>query len=254
VSVKSPITTKSSITKREFVAAALAVGASGIPAADAASAQSAWPSEAPVRPFRMSFPDEALAELRRRVTATRWPDKEQVEDTTQGVQLATMKALAAYWSTDYDWRKCEAKLNALPQFVTTIDGLDIHFLHVRSKHADALPMIVTHGWPGSIIEQMKIIDPLTNPTANGGTAADAFHLVIPSLPGYGFSGKPTAMGESPAHRAGVGHADAAARLPALRCPGRRLGGNDHGCDGFDGAAGIARHSPQLAFRGSIGDR
>ena len=150
-----------------------------------------------IQPFHFKASDKDLAELRRRVEATKWPEKETVADDTQGVQLKTMRQLAQYWQTDYDWRKCEAKLNALPQFVTEIDGLDIHFIHVRSKHDDALPLIVTHGWPGSIIEQLKIIDPLTNPTAHGGTAADAFHVVIPSLPGYGFSGKPTAPGWNP---------------------------------------------------------
>jgi pimeloyl-ACP methyl ester carboxylesterase len=149
-----------------------------------------------VRPFTVHFPDEALADLKRRVAATRWPDRETVADDSQGVKLATMQKLAQHWQT-YDWRKAEARLNAVPNFVTEIDGLDIHFIHVRSKHANALPMIVTHGWPGSIIEQLKIIGPLTDPTAHGGTAADAFHLVIPSLPGYGFSGKPTAPGWTP---------------------------------------------------------
>ena len=144
-----------------------------------------------VRPFRIGFSDAELTDLRRRVNDTRWPERETVTDDSQGVPLAMMQDLARYWGTDYDWRKCEAKLNALPNFVTEIDGLDIHFIHVRSQHQDALPLIVTHGWPGSIIE------PLTNPTAHGGTAADAFHLVIPSLPGYGFSGKPTATGWDP---------------------------------------------------------
>ena len=155
------------------------------------------PETQAVRPFRVNVPEAALADLRRRIAATKWPERETVSDDTQGVQLATMQKLAHYWATDYDWRKVEARLNALPQFVTTIDGLDIHFIHVRSKHENALPMIVTHGWPGSIIEQLKIIEPLTNPTAHGGSAADAFHLVIPSLPGYGFSGKPTAPGWNP---------------------------------------------------------
>jgi len=150
-----------------------------------------------IRPFKAHFSDEALADLKRRIAATRWPDKETVGDSSQGVQLATMQKLARYWEKDYDWKKCEARLNALPNFVTTIDGLDIHFIHVKSKHPNALPMIVTHGWPGSVIEQLKIIDPLTNPTAHGGTAADAFDVVIPSLPGYGFSGKPTAPGWTP---------------------------------------------------------
>lgn len=150
-----------------------------------------------IRPFRVHFPDDALADLKRRIAATRWPDKEIVPDQSQGVQLATVQKLARYWGTEYDWRKCEAKLNALPQFITEIDGVDIHFIHVRSKHPNALPMIVTHGWPGSIIEQLKIIDPLTNPTAHRGSASDAFDVVIPSLPGYGFSGKPTTIGWDP---------------------------------------------------------
>ena len=152
-----------------------------------------------IRPFRVSVPEAELTELRRRINATRWPDPETVADATQGVQLATTQALARYWATDYDWRKIEAKLNAVPNLITEIDGLDIHFIHVRSKHENALPLIVTHGWPGSIIEQMKIIDPLTNPTAHGGDASDAFHLVIPSIPGYGYSGKPANAGWGPAH-------------------------------------------------------
>ena len=147
-----------------------------------------------IRPFHFKATDAELADLRNRVAATRWPDKELVPDRTQGVQLATVRALAKYWATDYDWRRVEARLNALPQFITTIDGVDIHFIHVRSKEPNALPVIITHGWPGSIIEQLKIIDPLTNPTAHGGTAADAFDVVIPSIPGYGFSGKPTTTG------------------------------------------------------------
>ncbi|MER8530531.1 MULTISPECIES: epoxide hydrolase family protein [unclassified Mesorhizobium] len=151
-----------------------------------------------IRPFKVSFPQEEIDELSRRVAATRWPDQENVADDTQGVQLATMQKLAKYWATDYDWRKMETRLHALPQFITEIDGLDIHFIHVRSRHENALPIIVTHGWPGSIIEQLKVIEPLTNPTAYGGTEADAFHVVIPSLPGYGFSGKPTAPGWIPA--------------------------------------------------------
>jgi pimeloyl-ACP methyl ester carboxylesterase len=151
-----------------------------------------------IRPFTIETPEADLEELRARITATRWPEKETVADQSQGVQLATMQALARYWETEYDWRKVEAKLKALPQFITTIDGLDIHFIHVRSKHENALPLIVTHGWPGSIIEQLKIVDPLTNPTAHGASASDAFHVVIPSIPGYGFSGKPTSPGWDPA--------------------------------------------------------
>jgi pimeloyl-ACP methyl ester carboxylesterase len=150
-----------------------------------------------IRPFRVEVPESELIELRRRIQATRWPEKEGVADATQGVQLATMQKLARHWATDYDWRKCEARLNAYPHFITEIDGLDIHFIHVRSKHDDALPMIVTHGWPGSVVEQLKIVEPLTNPTAHGGSASDAFHLVIPSMPGYGFSGKPASPGWGP---------------------------------------------------------
>jgi pimeloyl-ACP methyl ester carboxylesterase len=150
-----------------------------------------------IRPFRVSFADEDLAELRRRIDSTRWPERETVDDDSQGVPLQTMQELAHYWATDYDWRACEAKLNALPQFTTEIDGLDIHFIHVRSRHENALPLIVTHGWPGSIIEQLKIIGPLTEPTSHGGSEADAFDVVIPSLPGHGFSAKPTATGWDP---------------------------------------------------------
>src|ERR1700749_3117973 len=150
-----------------------------------------------IRPFHVNFPKAALDDLRRRIAATRWPEQETVADGSQGVQLATLKKLASYWATDYDWRKVEAKLNALPQFLTTIDGLDIHFIHVRSKEKNALPIIITHGWPGSVIEQLKVVGPLTDPQAHGGTAADAFHVVIPSLPGYGFSGKPSRPGWNP---------------------------------------------------------
>src|SRR5947209_6415800 len=154
-----------------------------------------------VRPFRVEIPDEALVDLRRRIAATRLPEKETVADQSQGVQLATIQALTYYWATEYDWRKCEARLQALPNFVTEIDGLDIHFIHVRSQHEDAMPLIVTHGWPGSVVEQLKIVDPLTNPTAHGGSASDAFHVVIPSMAGYGFSGKPTTPGWDPARMA-----------------------------------------------------
>jgi pimeloyl-ACP methyl ester carboxylesterase len=150
-----------------------------------------------VRPFKIGFPEADLTDLRRRVNDTRWPQRELVTDDTQGVRLALMRDLANHWGTGYDWYRCEAELNGLPNFVTEIDGLDIHFIHVRSPHEDALPLIVTHGWPGSIIEQLKIIEPLTNPTAHGASAADAFHLVIPSLPGYGFSAKPATTGWDP---------------------------------------------------------
>lgn len=153
-----------------------------------------------IRPFHAAaVPETELIELRKRIIATKWPERETVADTTQGVQLATTQALARYWATEYDWRRIEAKMNDLPQFITEIDGLDIHFIHVRSQHENALPLIVTHGWPGSVIEQMKIVEPLTNPTAHGGSASGAFHLVIPSMPGYGYSGKPTTTGWDPAH-------------------------------------------------------
>jgi pimeloyl-ACP methyl ester carboxylesterase len=152
-----------------------------------------------IRPFSFHAPESDLADLRKRIIATKWPEKETVADQSQGVQLATVQALARYWASDYDWRKVEAKLSALPNFITEIDGLDIHFIHVRSKHDNALPLIVTHGWPGSITEQIKIIEPLTNPIAHGGSAADAFHVVIPSMPGYGFSGRPTTTGWDPTH-------------------------------------------------------
>jgi pimeloyl-ACP methyl ester carboxylesterase len=153
--------------------------------------------ETAIRPFRIDVPEEDLVDLRRRITATQWPEKETVADESQGVQLATIQELARYWATDYDWREVETKLNALPQFITEIDGLDIHFIHVRSKHENALPLVVNHGWPGSVIEQLKIIGPLTDPTAHGGSAEDAFHVVIPSMPGYGYSGKPTSTGWGP---------------------------------------------------------
>jgi pimeloyl-ACP methyl ester carboxylesterase len=168
-----------------------------------------------IHPFRVDIPDDALDDLRRRIAATNWPEKETVADQSQGVPLAMIQKLARYWMTDYDWRKCEATLNARPQFTAAIDGVDIHFIHVRSEHDDALPLIVNHGWPGSIIEQLKIIDPLTNPTAHGGSAADAFHVVIPSMPGYGFSGKPTGTGWGP-ERMGRAWAELMTRLGYTR--------------------------------------
>jgi Epoxide hydrolase N terminus len=157
-----------------------------------------------IRPFQVEVPDEALEDLRRRIAATNWPEKETVTDQSQGVPLAMIQQLARYWATDYDWRTCEAKLNALPQFITEIDGLDIHFLQVRSQHDDALPLLVNHGWPGSIIEQLKIIDPLTNPTAHGASAADAFHVVIPSMPGYGSPASQPAPAGAPSAWPGPG--------------------------------------------------
>ena len=151
-------------------------------------------SETEIRPFRVDMPDEAIADLRRRIAATRWPSKELVDDRSQGVQLATSRELARYWATEYDWRRCEARLNALPQFTTEIDGVDVHFIHVRSRHENALPLIMTHGWPGSVIELLETVGPLTDPTAHGGSAEDAFDLVLPSIPGYGFSAEPTELG------------------------------------------------------------
>jgi pimeloyl-ACP methyl ester carboxylesterase len=183
--------------RRQF----LGTAAMGIVSASAAGLLPVRPASAAkdeaIRPFHIDVPKDGLVNLRERLMMTRWPDRETVADPSQGVQLRTVQQLVQYWRTDYDWRKAEARLKALPQFVTEIDGLDIHFIHVRSKHENALPLIVTHGWPGSIIEQLKIIDPLTNPTAHGGSVSDAFDLVIPSLPGYGFSGKPTAPGWTP---------------------------------------------------------
>jgi pimeloyl-ACP methyl ester carboxylesterase len=182
-------------TRRDLLAASTAATAVALlPAISRASA-----GDTTIRQFRVNIPEDDIVDLRRRVNATKWPDRETVADQSQGVQLETVRKLAHYWGTDYDWRKAEARLNAQPQFITEIDGLDIHFIHVRSKHDGALPLIVTHGWPGSVIEQMKIIDPLTNPTAHGAGASDAFHLVIPSLPGYGFSARPTTTGWDPAH-------------------------------------------------------
>ncbi len=192
--------------RRTVLAASAAAGAVsllGLTEANAAPTHAARKepkmaaTNAAIRPFHFEASKDDLADLKRRVAAAKWPDREQVPGDTQGVQLATMQKLAQYWATEHDWRKCEAKINALPNFLTEIDGLDIHFIHVRSKHEHALPIIITHGWPGSIIEQMKVIGPLTDPTAHGGTEADAFHVVIPSLPGYGFSGRPTKPGWNP---------------------------------------------------------
>jgi pimeloyl-ACP methyl ester carboxylesterase len=192
------------LSRRGFVgasAASVAVGTLGLQffteRSNAMNAVVQQTGGTAIRPFRHTFPDADLADLRKRILATRFPEKETVSDATQGVQLATTQKLARYWGTEYDWRKCEARINALPNFITEIDGLDIHFIHVRSKHEDALPVIITHGWPGSIVEQLKLVEPLTNPTAHGGTAADAFHVVIPSMPGYGFSARPQTTGWGP---------------------------------------------------------
>src|SRR6201981_3916718 len=172
-------------------------------------------SETDIRPFRVDMPDEAIADLRRRIAATRWPTRELVADRSQGVQLATNQELSRYWATDYDWRKCEARLNALPQFMTKIDGVDIHFIHVKSRQKDALPLIITHGWPGSVIEMLEVVGPLTDPTAHGGQTEDAFDLVLPSLPGYGFSDQPAEVGWDPG-RAGQAWAELMSRLGYTR--------------------------------------
>jgi pimeloyl-ACP methyl ester carboxylesterase len=180
-------------SRRHLLAGSAALGAASLLSTDLRAAT----GSDKVRPFRINIPQEELVELRRRILVTRWPEKETVTDESQGVKLETVQKLARYWATDYNWRKVEAKLNTMPQFITEIDELDIHFIHVHSKHENALPLIVTHGWPGSVIEQLKIIDPLINPTAYGASASDAFHVVIPSMPGYGFSGKPTSIGWGP---------------------------------------------------------
>src|SRR5918997_1530801 len=194
-----------------------------------------------IRPFHVEVPEEALADLRRHIAATRWPSRELVEDRSQGVQLATMQALARYWSTEYDWRRCEARLNALPQFITEIDGVDIHFIHVRSPHENALPLIMTHGWPGSVFELLETVRPLTDPTAHGGRADDAFDLVLPSLPGYGFSGEPTELGW------GVGRVGQAwAKLM------RRLGYSRYVAQGGDVGAGVSDAMGRQAPEGLLG--
>lgn len=188
----------SRMSRRSMLAKSATAGAGGaVLLASSGAVGGALASGEAIRPFTFHATDAELADLRRRVAATRWPDRETARDSSEGVQLAMIQKVAQHWANDYNWRKVEARLDALPQFVTEIDGLDIHFIHVRSKHPKALPVIVTHGWPGSVVEQMKIIDPLTNPTAHGGTAADAFDVVIPSLPGYGFSARPTATGWNP---------------------------------------------------------
>jgi pimeloyl-ACP methyl ester carboxylesterase len=197
--------------------------------------------EAAVRPFRIDVPEEDLVELRRRIEATRWPSKELVPDRSQGVQLATMQELARYWATDYDWRKAETKLNALPQFTTEIDGVDIHFIHVKSPNENALPLIMTHGWPGSVIELLETVGPLTDPTAHGGQAQDAFHLVLPSLPGYGFSAEPTELGWN------VGRvAQAWAQLMD------RLGYTRYVAQGGDVGAGVSDAMGRQAPEGLVG--
>ena len=194
-----------------------------------------------IRPFSVKFPEESLLDLRRRINATRWPDRETVSDQSQGIQLAKLQPLMRYWGTEYDWRKIEAKMNALPQFVTEIDGIDIHFIHVRSKHPNALPVIITHGWPGSVFEQLKVIGPLTDPTAHGGRPEDAFDVVIPSMPGYGFSGKPTGTGWGPDH---------IARIWAELM--KRLGYNHYVAQGGDWGSPVSSAMARLAPAGLLG--
>ena len=194
-----------------------------------------------IRPFHVEIPEEAIADLRRRLAATRWPTMELVADRSQGVQLATIQELARYWRSEYDWRACEARLNALPQFVTEIDGVDIHFIHVRSRHESALPLVMTHGWPGSVIELLETVGPLTDPTAHGGSAEDAFHLVLPSLPGYGLSGEPTEIGWDLGRTA-----RAWAELM------RRLGYAQYVAQGGDVGAGVTDAMSRQAPEGLIG--
>src|SRR5690349_21558297 len=198
-------------------------------------------SDNAVRPFRIDVPEQDLEELRRRIEATRWPTRELVGDRSQGVQLAALQELARFWTTDYDWRACEARLNALPQFKTEIDGVDIHFIHVRSRHGGALPLIMTHGWPGSIVELLETVDPLTNPTAHGGNASDAFHLVLPSIPGYGFSSQPTELGWETSRTA-----RAWAELM------RRLGYTRYVAQGGDVGAAVTDNMGRLAPAGLLG--
>jgi pimeloyl-ACP methyl ester carboxylesterase len=229
--------TSSSLDRRGFLASSAAVGAAILlPAA----ARAAGEGDA-IRPFRINVPEEQLADLRRRVLATRWPDRETVGDRSQGVQLAKIQELVRYWGTDYDWRKAEARLNALPQFMTTIEGLDIHFIHVRSRHPNALPVVITHGWPGSVFEQLKIIEPLTDPTAHGGRTEDAFDVVIPSMPGYGFSARPTQTGWDP---------DRIARAWAELM--KRLGATRYVAQGGDWGAPISSAMARQAPAGLLG--
>jgi pimeloyl-ACP methyl ester carboxylesterase len=226
-----------SSTRRELLAATVVGGAlSLMPGSVSATAQ-----DDKIRPFKVKIPQEELTDLHRRIVATRWPDKELVKDSSQGVQLDTARALAHYWAKDYDWRKCEARLNALPQFTTEIDGVEIHFLHIKSKEKNALPLIVTHGWPGSILEQLKIIGPLTDPTAHGGAATDAFDLVIPSMPGHGFSGKPTEIGWDPIRIA-----------KAWVVLMQRLGYDRYGAQGGDWGDAVTEQMALLTPPGLIG--
>jgi pimeloyl-ACP methyl ester carboxylesterase len=229
--------TSSSLDRREFLVSSAAVAASLLFATSARAAA----EDGSIRPFHINIPQGQLVDLRRRIAATRWPDKETVADRSQGAQLAKLQTLVQYWGSGYDWRKLEAKLNALPQFMTNIDGVDIHFIRVRSRHKNALPLIVSHGWPGSVIEQLKIIGPLTDPTAHGGNAEDAFDVVIPSLPGYGFSGKPTSTGWDP---------DRIARAWAELM--QRLGYNRYVAQGGDWGSPISSAMARQSAAGLLG--
>ena len=231
-----------------MLALSLAPSQGKIPTASPGKSMEQTPDKNAIRPFHVSVPDFALTDLRRRINSTRWPDRETVDDESQGTPLATIQKLAHYWATDYDWRKCEARLNALPQFTTEIDGLDIHFIHVRSRHENALPLIVTHGWPGSVIEQLKIIDPLTDPTSHGASESDAFHLVIPSLPGYGFSARPVNTGWG-LERTASAWVSLMNRLGYHQfvSQGGDLGAGGVRCDGQAGTSRIARHSHELPW-------
>ena len=232
-------TVSSSPTRRSLLAAPAAALGIAVLAARCIPASAA--GDAAIRPSQVHVPEAALVDLRRRIADTRWPDKETVTDRSQGNQLGKLQEIVRYWGTDYDWRKVEARLNALPMFVTEIDGVDIHFIHVRSRHEKALPLIVTHGWPGSVIEQLKIIDPLTNPTAHGSNASDAFHLVIPSMPGYGFSGKPKDKGWNP---------DRIARAWAELM--RRLGYTRYVAQGGDWGSPVSSSMARQAVAGLLG--
>ena len=202
-----------------------------------------------IRPFRVDVPQEDVAELRRRIAATRWPERETVADESQGVQLSTMQELVRYWGTEYDFRRFEARLNALPQFITEIDGLDIHFLHVKSPHENALPLIITHGWPGSVIEMLNVVGPLTDPTAHDGDADDAFDVVVRRCPATGSRGTDGyRLGPGP-HRGCLDRANEASGIYTIRRARRRLGCGCHGCDGGRGTSGVARHSLQHARHG-----
>ena len=228
-------------SRRHVLAASAAAVATGLLSARPTIAAEESSEDSTIRPFSIHVPEAELVDLRRRIAATRWPDQETVDDRSQGIQLTNFREVVRYWGTDYDWRKVEAKLNALPQFITEIDGLNIHFIHVRSKHENALPLIVTHGWPGSIIEQLKIIDPLTNPTTHAANASDAFHLVIPSMPGYGFSGKPRGKGWNP---------DRIARAWAELM--RRLGYTRYVAQGGDWGSPVSSAMARQAAAGLLG--